>query len=62
MYGNPLGASMTTYIYIREDGKCVHVNACGELMGREYEHDDPEWTPPDDWPYHIKDMRKEKGD
>lgn len=55
-----LGANMTTYIYIRpEDGKCVHSNACGGFIGKEYEHDDPDWQPPGDWPYKVKDLRKE---
>jgi len=54
-----LGLKMRTYIYIRpEDGKCVHVNAAGGFMGKEYEHDDLNWQPPADWPYEIKDMRK----
>jgi hypothetical protein len=51
--------SLTTYIYIRPDGKCVHVNAGGGFVGQEYEHDDPAWQPPADWPYEIFDMRKE---
>jgi len=51
---------MTTYIYIRpEDGKCIHSNACGGSIGQEYEHDDPNWQPPEDWPYKIRDLRKE---
>jgi len=54
-----IGADMRTYIYIRPgDGKCVHSNACYSIIGKEYEHDDPNWQPPDDWPYEIKDMRK----
>jgi len=56
-----IGENMTTYIYIRqEDGKCVHSNACGGFIGTEYEHDDPNWQPPKDWPYKIRDMRKDK--
>lgn len=54
-----LGSGMTTYIYIRQDGKCVHSNACGALIGQEYEHDDPNWQPPKDWPYRIRDLRKD---
>ena len=52
---------VTTYIYIRQDGKCVHVNAAGPYAGKEYEHDDPNWQPGPDWPYEVKDMRKERG-
>lgn len=53
-----LGANIVTYIYIRpEDGKCVHSNCCYSIIGKEYEHDDPEWEPPKDWPYKIKDWR-----
>ena len=48
-----------TYIFIREDGKCVHQQACGAMMGQEYEHDDPNWQPPEDWPYEVTDLRKE---
>lgn len=54
-----IGADMTTYIYIRQDGKCVHSNACGPFIGKEYEHDDPNWQPPKDWPYKIRDMRED---
>jgi len=50
---------MRTYIYFQEDGKCVHVNAGGGFIGQEYEHDDPNWQPSADWPYEIKDLRKE---
>lgn len=50
---------MTTYIYLRPDGKCVHSNAGGGFIGQEYEHDDPNWQPPEDWPYEIRDLRKE---
>jgi len=49
-----------TYIYLREDGKTVHCNAAGGIIGAEYEHDDPDWQPPDDWPYEITDLRKER--
>jgi len=49
-----------TYIYPAENGKCVHINACGPFMGKEYEHDDPNWQPPQDWPYEVVDMRKPK--
>ena len=49
-----------TYIYIREDGKCVHQQACGAMFGQEYEHDDVNWQPPSDWPYEVKDLRKNK--
>lgn len=55
-----IGAEMTTYIYLRQDGKCVHSNACGPFIGQEYEHDDPDWQPPEDWPYKIRDFRKDK--
>jgi len=48
-----------TYIFLREDGKCVHYNACGPAIGTEYEHDDPNWQPPADWPYEVIDKRKE---
>ena len=47
-----------TYIYIREDGKCVHLQACGPVIGKEYEHDDPSWQPPTNWPYEVVDIRK----
>lgn len=51
---------MRTHIYIRKsDGKCVHVNACGSIIGKEYEHSNSNWQPPSDWPYDITDMRKE---
>ncbi len=52
--------TLTTYIYYRKDGKCVHVNAGYGTIGKEYEHDDSDWTPPTDWPYEIRDLRKEK--
>ncbi len=52
--------TLTTYIYYRKDGKCVHVNACYGTIGKEYEHDDSDWTTPTDWPYEIRDLRKEK--
>ena len=48
---------LTTYIYIK-DGKCVHVNAAGGMVGSEYEHDDANWQPPADWPYEVVDLRK----
>lgn len=51
---------MRTYIYIRQDGRCVHVNASGPFFGKEYEHDEPDWQLPDDWPYEVVDMRKEE--
>ena len=51
--------TLTTYIYLRPDGKCVHSNAGYGFVGDEYEHDDPNWQPPKDWPYEIKDMRKD---
>ena len=52
--------TLTTYIYIRgADGKCVHSNAGYGFIGTEYEHDDPNWQPPKDWPYEVKDLRKE---
>lgn len=54
-----IGEDMTTYIYIRQDGRCVHSNCCGGFIGGEYEHDDPNWQPPEDWPYKIRDMRKD---
>lgn len=50
---------MRTYIYLRPDGKCVHCNAGYGFVGKEYEHDDHNWQPPKDWPYEVKDMRKE---
>jgi len=51
---------ITTYIYIRPgNGKCVHSNCGGGFIGEEYEHDDPNWQPPKDWPYKIRDLRKE---
>jgi hypothetical protein len=50
---------ITTYIYIRKkDNKCVHTNACGSIIGEEYEHDNPNLMPEDDWPYEIRDLRK----
>ena len=52
---------MRTYIYI-QDGRCIHVNAAGGRIGKEYEHDDPDWQPPEDWPYEVIDMRKEDDD
>ena len=52
--------TLTTYIYIREDGKCVHSNAGYGLTGQEYEHDDSNWQPPGDWPYKVVDLRKSK--
>jgi len=56
-----IGNNIITYIYIRpEDGKCVHQQACGAIFGQEYEHDDPNWQPPEDWPYKIRDLRKDK--
>lgn len=56
-----LPSQPTTYIYIRpEDGKCVHQQAWMGHMGVEYEHDDPNWMPPKDWPYEVKDLRKKK--
>ena len=56
-----IGSNMTTYIYIKpENKKCVHSNACGGFTGTEYEHDDPNWQPPKDWPYKIKDLRRHK--
>ena len=52
--------TLTTYIYIRPtDGKCVHSNCGYSFIGHEYEHDDPKWQPPKDWPYKIRDLRKE---
>lgn len=52
--------TLTTYIYIRPaDGKCVHQQAYGAMFGVEYEHDDPNWQPPVDWPYEVKDLRKQ---
>jgi len=46
-----------TYIYIRPDGVCVHLNAIGPFVGNEYEHDDLNWQPPEDWPYEVVDRR-----
>ena len=51
---------MRTYIYFRPDGKCVHSNAGGGFIGQEYEHDDPNWQPPEDWPYEVRDLRKKE--
>lgn len=52
--------TLVTYIYIRpEDGKSVHSNCGYGYIGQEYEHDDKDWQPPKDWPYKIKDLRKE---
>lgn len=49
---------VTTYIYLRaSDGTCVHVNACGPIIGIEYEHDDIKWMPSKDWPYKVFDLR-----
>lgn len=56
-----LGENMTTYIYINQNGKCVHANACGPFIGKEYEHEDLAWQPPADWPYKIKDLRTKRG-
>ena len=53
--------TLTTYIYIRpKDKKCVHSNCGYGAIGLEYEHDDPNWEPPEDWPYEIKDLRKKE--
>ena len=58
-----IGHDMVTYIYIRpQDGKCVHSNCCGGAIGGEYKHDNPDWQPPKDWPFKIRDMRKEKAE
>lgn len=50
--------TLRTYIYLRPDGTCVHVNAGHGFIGREYEHDDPKWQPSADWPYEVIDKRK----
>ena len=50
--------TLTTYVYIREDGKCVHVNAYMGMEGQEYVHDNVNWQPPKDWPYKVVDLRK----
>lgn len=50
--------TLRTYIYFRQDGKLVHCNAGGGFIGDEYEHDDPDWQPPEDWPYEVRDFRK----
>ena len=50
--------TLRTYIYYREDGKCVHVNAGHGFFGQEYEHADPNWQPGKDWPYEVIDQRK----
>lgn len=56
-----LGQDIVTYIYIRPaDKKCVHSNCWGATIGDEYEHEDPNWQPPKDWPYKIRDWRKER--
>ena len=46
-----------TYIYIKGD-KCIHINAIGSFIGKEYEHEDKNWQPPDDWPYEVVDKRQ----
>lgn len=53
-----IGLDMVTYIYLKPSGGCVHINACGGAVGNEYEHDDPNWQPPSDWPYKIIDKRR----
>lgn len=54
--------TLTTYIYIRpNDGKCVHCNAGYGAIGEEYEHDELDWQPPKDWPYKLRDLRKDVG-
>jgi hypothetical protein len=50
--------TLRTYIYLRPDGKCVHVNAGYGSFGQEYEHDDPHWQPGKDWSYEIINERK----
>jgi len=53
--------SARTYIYFREeDGKLVHCNASSGFIGKEYEHDDPDWQPGADWPYEVVDWRKKE--
>jgi len=54
--------SLTTYIYVNEDGKLVHQNAAMGHFGREYVHEDESTLPlfQDDWPYEIVDMRREE--
>ena len=51
--------TLRTYIYFNKDGKCVHCQAGGGAIGEEYEHDDLNWQPPPDWPYEVRDLRKE---
>lgn len=46
-----------TYIYVRQDGKCAHYNGAMGMVGKEYEHEEVDWQPPDDWPYEVIDMR-----
>lgn len=48
---------MRTYIYFKGKG-CVHINAAGAFVGREYYHRNRDWPPPADWPYQIVDNRK----
>jgi len=46
-----------TYVYTRKDGIRCHQQWCGPYSGDETEHpDDPNWTPPDDWPYEWTDL------
>ena len=52
--------NIRTYVYIDDKGKFVHSNCGYGYIGQEYEHDDPNWTPPEDWPYEIVDMRNKK--
>jgi hypothetical protein len=57
MYSGKL--TLTTYISYRPEGGCSHQNAGYGFFGEDYNHDDPEWQPPADWPYEIRDLRKE---
>lgn len=49
-----------TYVSVRPDGKVVHCQAFLGHIGQEYEHDDPNWQPPPDWPYEVIDLRKRR--
>ena len=57
-----LPSKPTTYVYLRdEDGVCCHRQVWMGTMGDEYEHPgEPNWMPPDDWPYEVKDLRKKE--
>ena len=56
----PPWITLRTYIYFNKEGKCVHCQAGGGIIGQEYEHDDLNWQPTPDWPYEVIDLRKEE--